>query len=139
MTAAARRVICENGKTCLIAVELTEARRALDDRLDDLKELLTSRLTSIEDATGLAREQMDQRLLGMNEFREQLRDQASRLITRAEMTAMVDPVRELLSSLDRSRSESTGKASVSSVVVTGLMGMAGLILGVVQLLIRYRW
>ena len=55
-----------------------------------LRELLEARLEATEKALGLARVELERRLEGMNEFREQLRDQAARFITRDEFDMRMD-------------------------------------------------
>ena len=55
------------------------------------------RFNGIEKATDLARVNMEKRLDGMNEFRETLKDQASRFVTRTELLAAVVGVSTLIS------------------------------------------
>ena len=62
-------------------------RRASDTV--SLREYVDIRLLSIENAIVLAKQNMDSRLDSMNEIREQLRDQASRFVTRAEALSLV--------------------------------------------------
>ena len=52
-----------------------------------MKEYLEMRIKNIEDNTELARMAIEVRLQGMNEFRDALKDQASRFITRQELEA----------------------------------------------------
>lgn len=69
---------------------------ALRARLDALEKMLTERedrtkerFESINRATTLARESMEKRLDGMNEFRDTLKDQASAFIPRSEFTRVI--------------------------------------------------
>lgn len=50
-----------------------------------LRDYFEARVQAVEKGTSLARGELERRLEGMNEFREQLRDQASRFITRDEV------------------------------------------------------
>jgi hypothetical protein len=51
-----------------------------------LKEYVESRLIDLEKSIKLANTELNRRLEGMNEFRSQLKDQASSFITRPEYT-----------------------------------------------------
>lgn len=55
-----------------------------------LREYIEARLDAIEKATNLAKEQMNYRLEGMNEFREQLNRQAATFVTNKELNAKLD-------------------------------------------------
>jgi hypothetical protein len=80
----------------------------------------------------------------MNEFRSQLKDQASRFVTREEINISFDSLKtELRAShktvcddvreLQKMADENRGKASQSALILTALMSLAGLILGLIQL------
>jgi hypothetical protein len=84
------------------------------------------------------------RLTSMNEFRDQLKDQAMRFITREEINISFDSLKtELRSShklvcddireLQKTADESRGKASQSALIFTALMSLAGLILGLIHI------
>lgn len=62
-------------------LRLTGSQREFDVWRDGLNE----RLSLINTATEKAAEAMDRRLEGMNEFRQQLRDQSSQFVTRVEL------------------------------------------------------
>ena len=59
-----------------------------------LKEHMETRLASLEKASELARVTLEKRLEGMNEFREQLRSQASLFVTRDYMEARLETIRK---------------------------------------------
>jgi len=124
----------DNGKQCRVDVRLQEYRRTVDDALDAQKELMEARCAAIEQAIVLARLQMDVRLESMNEFREQLREQASHFVSRGEYNVAHEGLTALVKSLEISRAEIGGKASTVNVFVgyvftalALLTGMAGLI------------
>ena len=97
-----------------------------------LKEYFDSRLQSIEDAIGVARLAMETRLAGMNEFRESLRDQTNRSMSREEYQAAHDRVKEDIQSLRESRAELAGKASQMSVNISLLISILGLVTSLVS-------
>jgi hypothetical protein len=57
--------------------------------VNSLKDYFDTKFTSIERATSVAYEAMDKRLDGMNEFRNALKDQTSKSITRIEHDALI--------------------------------------------------
>jgi Arc/MetJ-type ribon-helix-helix transcriptional regulator len=66
-----------------------------DRRLDDLVKYMDRRFQSSDEAVQKAERTMNERLNSMNEFRDALRDQASRMATRVEMDKIDDNVQEL--------------------------------------------
>jgi len=112
--------------------EVTDHDRVISigAKLDALKELINSRMRNIEQSTTLATNQMERRLEGMNEFRDQLKDQASRFITRAEYDILVTNIQELR----ETRAMLAGKASQSSMTLTTIIAFTGLIIGVAGLI-----
>ena len=91
---------------------------------------LEEKLKSSENALQLARESMEHRLDGMNEFRETLRDQASKFVTKAEHDFVVKDIRELR----ESRAELAGKANMQSVIWAYIISATGILIGIVALL-----
>lgn len=85
-----------------------------------LREYFDLELSNVRKSVDIAYDSMEKRLEGMNEFRETLKDQASRFITRAEMEAKIEI-------LDKNRKDST-----SLVLAT-----AGIIISVLSLLSRF--
>ena len=62
-----------------------------------LEKIIDIRFSSIEKATDLARAGIEKRLDSMNEFRETLKDQVSRFITRTELLAAVVGISTVIS------------------------------------------
>ena len=60
------------------------------DELITLREFLEARLEHIEEKTRLATAALDKRLEGMNEFRDTLKDQASRFVTRTDLEVILE-------------------------------------------------
>jgi hypothetical protein len=57
--------------------------------LDNCQKNCVDKFTSMNKAVDTAKESMEKRLDGMNEFRDTLKDQASRFVTRTELLAAV--------------------------------------------------
>jgi hypothetical protein len=94
-----------------------------------LKEYFDSRITSVETSIILAHASMEKRLDSMNEFREALKDQNSRFITRNEHELVMSDIQDL----KESRAELQGKASMQSVVVAYMISAISLAIGLFAL------
>jgi hypothetical protein len=106
-----------------------------------LKEYVDLRFTANQQAIEKAERTMNTRLEGMNEFRDTLKDQASRFLTREEVRLMIEPINTLvlkndekISSLELTRAELAGKASQASVYIAWLISGIGIALSVLKLL-----
>jgi hypothetical protein len=116
-------------------------------RLSDgvsLREYIDLRFAHIEDATKLARESMEKRLDGMNEFRQTLRDQAGKFVTSSELRTLEEKLSSHLESIGTRMTlelkplhdfqvSSDAKASQSSLILVGVVSPAGLLLGIAKL------
>ena len=80
----------------------------LDRRIDDLKVAIADRFMLNDGAIAKAERTMNERLNSMNEFRDALKDQASRMATRAEVERLDLTVQEL----QRSRANLDGRLVV---------------------------
>ncbi len=60
-----------------------------------LKEYFEMRLESVKIATELARESLEKRLEGMNEFRQSMKDQANNFVTRVEYKTLYEKMEDL--------------------------------------------
>ena len=110
--------------------EFIEVQLKAHDRLND------TRFTSIERAVEVASAQMDKRLDGMNEFRNTLKDQASKFITRDEFLASHDKNLSDIRELRESRAELAGKASQKDLNMTRIVSFLGLVIAIVSLVIE---
>lgn len=97
------------------------------------RDYVDMRIAALEQATVLAAGEMRERLAGMNEFRETLRDQATRFVTRTELEVLERDIRDL----QKSRDVLAGKASQQSVNVALVISALGLILGVLGLIVKF--
>ncbi|OFV80214.1 MAG: hypothetical protein A2Y78_04795 [Acidobacteria bacterium RBG_13_68_16] len=107
-----------------------------------LREYFDQRFAESQRSIDKAEHLMEQRLAGMNEFRDTLRDQASRFVTREEMLAAIKALpcvihESRVSSLDNWRARMEGVASQRSVMVTGALAVAGLIMSALALVLAW--
>lgn len=109
-------------------------REYLEHRIVSQGQLLTVRLEALEKASDVAASALKERLAGMNEFRDAMGDLSNRMVTRDEYALQVLHLQRDLADLKKSRDEATGKASQTSVIVSMLFGVAGIIFGIVNLL-----
>ena len=98
-----------------------------------LKEYADARFEAIARAVDKAESTLAARLAGMNEFRDQLKDQASRFVTREEVQLTVKPIVEDIRCIRDFINKQEGKASQRSVLFAAALGLSGLILGLLRL------
>lgn len=107
-----------------------------DDRVP-LREYVEALINAIVVARDTAYESMNQRLDGMNEFRDALRDQAGRFVTRDEVRSLIDGLTKDIKSLELSRAELQGKASQTSVNVGYVFTAIAVLISVIGLAIQF--
>lgn len=73
-----------------VDIRINDLQKQLEIHVATIQQQLDRRIVDANHATDLAREQMDKRLEGMNEFRQQLNDQTAKFITRDEVQAKQD-------------------------------------------------
>lgn len=98
-----------------------------------LKEYFESRLCSIEQATKSAAAQMEKRLEGMNEFRDALKDQATKFLTKDEFNIQHIRVQDDVRMLRESKANLEGKASQTSVFIAYGIAVVSLIIAIISL------
>ena len=108
---------------------LADAVKALDTYTRD-------RFNWLEESTNKLATNMDRRLDGMNEFRGALTDQSALYATRKEMEALHQVIESDLRVLRDSRAKLEGSASQNSVLVALAFAAAGVLIGVVNILMR---
>jgi chromosome segregation ATPase len=118
---------------------LKERLNILDNRVQNIEERKAD-ISALSEATRLAKENVDARLVAMNEFREQMGDQANTFFTRSEHDAYVHSVDDRWVKLDEnirdlreSRATEQGKASQTSVLIAYAIGIVGIILSVIAI------
>ena len=101
------------------------------------EKLNEARFQAVERAVEVANGQMEKRLEGMNEFRDSLKDQASRFFTRDEFYSAHGPVLKDIEALKLARATLEGKASQKSVNVAYAIAIIGIVISLISLAIRF--
>lgn len=106
--------------------DMTYTNHTTDVRIAVLETSLSEWRTAQDKALAIAAEALDKRLAAMNEFRDQLKDQAARLATREELNALRDDLGK-------------GTTRIASLESKFYIGGAGLviILTTLQLILNY--
>lgn len=105
-----------------------------NDDLLALKELLCVKIDALEKATSLAKENMELRLLNMNEWRQQSKDREELFARQAVINTMDGRIDEL----EISKANLAGRASQSSVYIAYAFSLIGVVLGLIDLLLRLK-
>jgi uncharacterized protein YegL len=106
------------GKVESIEKSLEVARSTLDIRLSEAKESLEGRLR------------------GMNEFRDQLKDQAARFITREELSVIITRFGDDIKDLRTFKDKMSGMATQKSLSFVQLIALLSLAVSVFGLFLR---
>jgi hypothetical protein len=129
-----------------------------------LRELIDVKIDSVEKAIKVAKEVLDVRLSSMNEFREQLNDQAKTFFTRSEHEAYLqrvdvllnnmretlgktvsciefhaysNKIEEIIVELRRAKDISEGKATISMVYISYAIGMVSILLNIIMIVMSF--
>jgi hypothetical protein len=94
-----------------------------------LRDYVDTRFDGIEKAISLARENLETRLEGLNEWRQQSKDREAAYTTRSELNLVCDKIR----TLELSKATLEGKASQTSVFIAYGFSIAAIIIGIVGL------
>lgn len=109
----------------------------LDVRFDALEASFDDQVEAQEKALGLAKDEVDRRLLAMNGFREQMQIQATTFICRAEHTEVIEKIEADVRFLRESKATLDGKADLKQVYVVWVFSGVGILLGLAGLLVRF--
>lgn len=90
----------------------------LEHKLAAIDRYYDAQLRSIAERTNEAKEQIEKRLEGMNEFRDTLRDQAGRLATKEQVDVQVTSLDERIKLLELRDAKVAGMAAIVSLVVS---------------------
>lgn len=85
-------------------------REHIESNIKWLDRHVAVQIAAIEKATGVALATLNERLAGMNEFRDTLKDQAARLATKDEVAIHGDLIERRISALELGRAEAAGSA-----------------------------
>ena len=105
------------------------------DRIS-IRDYFDSKLEALDRATATTAAQMERRLEGMNEFRDTLRDQASRLVTREEFALVQRSIEAEIRQLREFKVAVESKASQASVMVVAVFVVINLVLAIVGIFWR---
>lgn len=109
-----------------------------DEAQVSLKEHIEVRIRALEKATEIAASQMEKRLDGMNEFRQQLKDQEATYLTRTEYQTARGAVERDIRMLLDSKATLDGKASQQALNVATVISIAALVMALLGLLLRLK-
>ena len=101
-----------------------------------LREYFDIRLTALERGIEQARQSMEKRLDGMNEFRNALKDQSSKSPSRIEVETKIDALEKEIKTLNSFMDTVSGKASQSSVTTAQIIGYVSLGVALISLTLR---
>lgn len=107
-----------------------------DDTIS-LKEYIDLRVRNVDESVSIAYRSMEKRLAGMNEFRDTLKDQASKFVTRAEIEDKVETMQKQIDVLLISKATLEGKASQQSVVTALIISAIGIVLGLIGIISKF--
>lgn len=96
-----------------------------------LEKYVDTRIEDLERARQQAYSAMEKRLEGMNEFRNTLRDQAGRFITKSDLKVIeadIRALRDFKSSLE-------GKADQRALTITTVVAVIGTVLSIISIII----
>ena len=110
---------------------------ALAERLMALEKLCETQFKNADQAIDLASRMMEKRLDGMNEFREALREQSTKMLTRSEYEIGHDRVVYDIKILMKSRAEMEGKASQQALLLVLAVALSGMVFGIIGLTMRF--
>jgi hypothetical protein len=100
----------------------------VDRRFEDNAKLYDERTKASETALRAATAAMDRRLDAMNEFRDQLRDQASTFVSRIELKALDDKI----DLIQRSQDQAEGRRTVTAAAISaGVSLVTGVVVGLI--------
>lgn len=101
-----------------------------------LREFLIHQLQNIKEQTNDRSVSMEKRLEGMNEIRNAMKDQASRLLDRKEFESYKEAADKDIRMLRESKAELGGKADQSSVTRIFVVSIIGTVISVIMLLVH---
>ena len=108
----------------------------IDSQFVALREYIESQFAAERRAVVAANETMNKRLDGMNEFREALKDSATKFVTREETRLSLEPLTKELKDLKTLADRAEGKASMQSVMITAIVSGLGLLLALISIALR---
>lgn len=94
---------------------------------------INHRFDALKQSTSLARDELRERLAGMNEFRDTLKDQASRFITRDQFDETKESYEKRFNELEKTDSYNLGSRATTALVTTTILSIISIILAIVAI------
>ena len=117
-----------------MAIMTTEYfKKYIKESIDKVDKTSKLRHKNVVASTTLARENLERRLEGMNEFRQTLKDVNSTFITRTEYQAQLDKLIEDVKLLREAKANLEGKASMGSVYVSYVIAIIALVISIIRI------
>jgi hypothetical protein len=110
-----------------------DQREYCEAQMAHMQERAELQLKAIEAAYRKAEIQLDERLAGMNEFRQAMGDQAARFVTREELELKLAVLDKDVRMLQAIASEAKGKASTAQLYISWLFSAGALLLALLAL------
>jgi predicted transcriptional regulator len=107
----------------------------LEKRLDEMSCRIKQRFEEVDANVAKAEQQLNHRLEGMNEFRESLRDQSSRFMTRMEYEYAHKGLDEKVRAMELAKATLEGRAATVSVLISVVVSVVTGV--VIALVIHY--
>lgn len=107
-----------------------------EEKFKSLDNSVNLKYSNIEKSTSLAATSIDRRLESMNEFRDSLKDQATKFMTKDEFQILHQRVEEDVRILRESKATLEGRASMTSVYISYVIGVIGLVVAVLALFLH---
>ena len=108
----------------------------IDEKIKAIYAYIDLKTLAIDKSTSLAKESMERRLEGMNEFRDALKDQTARFITKEDFEKQHQRAIDDIKILRESKANLEGKASVSSVYIAYALSFITLLISILQFFIK---
>jgi len=96
-----------------------------------LKEYVNIRFDELQKSLDKSDKALTERLSGMNEIREAMREQSNLFATRKEIELLLDPIKKDIKELLLSKATLEGKASQTAVVGVYVLAVLGLIISLI--------
>ena len=104
----------------------------IDLRLSELEKRVMILFDAKDHALSLSTNNLEKRLESMNEFRAQIKDERAALMPRSEYVIQHQRLIEDIQALQISKAILDGRASVSSVYISYLLALIGIVIAIIS-------
>lgn len=116
---------------------MDEKLRRIKEELKLEKELTGIKINNVEHAIVIAASSMEKRLDGMNEFRNAMADQNAQFLTKSSFDVLHERVEKDVKDLLNYKWTSEGKASQTSMIITLIISIVGILIGIFSIALRF--